>query len=67
MQETTNRLDLTDTHTERCKSYERVVLSKATLKTNLIGFIGFRTKTKGFTAVGVYRQAYLGIPLAVGL
>ena len=50
MQETENRLDLTDTHTERCKSYECVDLSKATLNTNLIGFIGFRTKAKDFAA-----------------
>ena len=36
------------------KSHECVNLSKATLKTNLIGFIGFRTKTKDFTADQMY-------------
>ena len=38
------------------KSHECVDLSKATLETDLIGIIGFRTKTKDFTADQTYSE-----------
>ena len=51
-----NRLDLTDTCLEQCKRYEYVGLSKPTLKTDLIGFIGFRTGTKGLATGQMYSE-----------